>query len=147
MALTTFKAVVKKKEGLMVEGSVRGFKVIVDEPEDLGGTNKAMNPVELLLCSLGSCQTILAASFAPKFNIKLEEFWVELEGDLDPDGFQGLADVRPGYSNIRYNFHIKSNASEDNVRKLVDLIEKRCPVKDTLANMVKLDNAKYTIEK
>lgn len=146
MALRTFKAIVRRKEGLMIEGEARGFKVIIDEPEDLGGTNKGMNPVELLLCSLGSCQSILAASFAPKFTIELQEFWVEVEGDLDPDGFMGLSDVRPGYSNIRFNFHIKSGASEDNIRKLVDLIEKRCPVADTLANIVKIDKAKYTIE-
>jgi len=147
MAITTFKATVRKKEGLRVEGEARGFKVIIDEPEELGGTNQGMNPVELVLCSLGSCQTILAASFAEKSKVDLEDFWVDVEGELDPDGFMGLSDVRPGYSNIRFHFHIKSNSPEENIKKFVELIEKRCPIADTLANLVQVDKAKYTIEK
>ncbi|MBV7275960.1 OsmC family protein [Clostridium thailandense] len=147
MSLCTFKATVRKKEGLKVEGESRGFKVIADEPESLGGTNTGMNPVEMLLCSLGACQTIVAASFAKKLRVELEDFWVDLEGDLDTDGFMGVSDVRPGYSNIRFNFHIKSNSPEKNIKELVELIEKRCPVGDTLANLVKLENAKITIEK
>ncbi|MBE6829194.1 MAG: OsmC family peroxiredoxin, partial [Ruminococcaceae bacterium] len=54
--LTTFKAVAKKSpEGLKVETNARGFKIVLDEPEDLGGTNTGMNPVEAILCSLGAC--------------------------------------------------------------------------------------------
>lgn len=65
MAIETFKAVSRKlPEGLAVESEVRGFKIILDEPKELGGTNKGMNPVEALLCALGSCQTIVAAAFA-----------------------------------------------------------------------------------
>jgi uncharacterized OsmC-like protein len=41
------------------EGGARGFKVAVDEPKQLGGTDRAMNLVELLLCSLGGCMSIL----------------------------------------------------------------------------------------
>lgn len=147
MAIVNFKATATKKEGVKVEVESRGFKVTIDEPESLGGTNTGMNPVELLLCSLGACQTIIAASFAEKLGVELEGFWVDLEGDLDTDGFMGLSDVRPGYSNIRFNFHIKSNSSEKNINKLVELIEKRCPVGDTVANVVKLEAPKITIEK
>lgn len=56
MAVETFKAVSKKlPEGLAVESEVRGFKMVLDEPKEMGGTNKGMNPVEALLCALGSC--------------------------------------------------------------------------------------------
>ena len=63
--LTTFKADVKKLPGgLQVEANARGFKILLDEPADLGGTDKGMNPVEAVLCALGACQTICAAAFA-----------------------------------------------------------------------------------
>ncbi len=103
MAVETFKAVSKKlPEGLAVESEVRGFKMVLDEPKELGGTNKGMNPVEALLCALGSCQTIVASVFAKANGINLQDFWVELEGDIDLDGFMGKSDVRPGFLEIRF---------------------------------------------
>ena len=50
--LTTFKADVKKLPGgLQVEANTRGFKILLDEPADLGGTDKGMNPVEAVSVS------------------------------------------------------------------------------------------------
>ncbi|MEA4827493.1 MAG: OsmC family protein [Clostridium sp.] len=147
MPLTTFKAIARKKEGLSVETEARGFKITLDEPEELGGTNTGMNPVEVLLCGLGACQTIVASAFADEFGIDLQDFWVELEGDLDTDGFLGLADVRPGYSHVRFNMHIKSSSPEDKIEEFVEFIEKRCPVGDSLGKGVKLERTKITMEK
>jgi uncharacterized OsmC-like protein len=85
-------------EGEARRGEARGFKVAVDEPKELGGTDIAMNPVELLLCSLGGCMSICAAAFARGCGVELEGFRVELEGDLDPDSFMGKTrNVRSGY--------------------------------------------------
>lgn len=147
MALTTIKAIARQKKGLAVIGEARNFKIDIDEPENLGGTNTGMNPAELVLCALGGCETIVAASFAEKNGINLEDFWVELEGDIDTDGFMGLSDVRPGYQSIRYNIHIKSDASEEKIKEFVDFILKRCPIKDTIENIVKLEKPKITLEK
>lgn len=147
MALTTFKAVARKKEGLAVIGEARDFKVNIDEPVSMGGSDTGMNPVEMILCALGGCQAICASAFAGKMGIDLEDFWVDLEGDIDLDGFMGLSDVRPGYQNIRFNMHIKSSASEEKIKEFVKFIEKTCPVGDTLGKGVKLEEAKITIEK
>ncbi|ABY91553.1 OsmC family protein [Thermoanaerobacter brockii subsp. lactiethylicus] len=139
MAIETFKAVSRKlPEGLAVESEVRGFKIILDEPKELGGTNKGMNPVEALLCALGSCQTIVAAAFAQAKGINLQGFWVELEGDLDTDGFMGKAGVRPGFQEIRFKMHIKTDAPKEKVEEFAKFIENTCPVGDSLANPVKL---------
>jgi len=133
MPIVTFKANATWKSGMVVEGEARGFKVMVDEPKELGGTNTAMNPVEMLLCSLGGCMGIVASAFAPMCGVELKGFSVELEGDLDPDGFMGKnPNVRKGFSEIRYKMHIISDSPEENIKKLYHLIEERCPVKDTL---------------
>ncbi|MFA6941536.1 MAG: OsmC family protein [Clostridiaceae bacterium] len=147
MALTTFKATTRKKEGLACIGEARDFKLNIDEPVAIGGSDTGMNPVEMLLCSLGGCQTICASAFAGKMGIKLEDFWVELEGDIDLDGFKGKPGVRPGYQNIRFNMHIKSDASEEKVKEFVEFIERTCPIGDSLMKGVKLEEAKITIEK
>ena len=138
--LTTFKATAKKTEtGLQVESEARGFKITLDEPKSLGGTDTGMNPVEGILCSLGACQSIVCAAFARYKRFKYEEFWVELEGDLDPDGFTGKnPDVRNGFQEIRFSFHFKTDEPQEKIDEFADFIESRCPVGDNLGNGVKL---------
>jgi len=133
MALATFKAISKSLDGLAVENTVRDFKVIMDEPPSLGGADTGMNPVEGLLAALGSCQVIVANAFAKANGVDLQDFWVELEGDLDPDGFlMGKPGVRNGFQEIRFTMHIKSNSPAEKVEEFQKFIESRCPVGDTL---------------
>ena len=134
MAVETFKAVsIKGDGGLSVVNETRGFKIIMDEPESLGGTNTGMNPVEGLLVSLGSCLAIVGMAFAKSHGIDLQDIRVETEGDLDPAGFlQGKEGVRPGYQAIRFTVYIKSDSPEDKLNEFYKFMESRCPVGDTL---------------
>lgn len=146
--LHTFKATGKKlPEGMQVETQSRNFKVIIDEPADLGGTDVAMNPVEALLGALAACQAIVAAAFAEAKGVSFEEFTVNVEGDIDLDGFMGLSDVRPGYQEIRYEMHFKTNESQAKMEEFADFIEKTCPVGDSIGNGVKLVNAGVVLNK
>lgn len=134
MAKTTFKADVKLMgKGTYCEGTSRNFTVGIDEPKELGGTDKAMNPVEMLLNALGGCMTICATAFAKQCGVKLKGCNVEVEGDLDPDGFLGKnPNVANGFTEIRYNIIIDSPSPQENIDKLIELIEERCPVGNTL---------------
>lgn len=146
MAVKTSHAKVDWKGGVVAEGTARGFKVTVDEPLDDGGTDTAMNPVEMLLCSLGGCMSIVASMFAPKFRVELKGFSIELEGDLDPDGFLGKnPNVRKGFQDIRYKMNIVSDSPEENIKKLHKFIQEHCPVKDTLTGVPV--NGAYVVQK
>lgn len=140
MAIHTFKATATLKEKVLVETESRGHKVMVDEPASLGGTDTAMNPVELLLSALGSCQSIVARTYAEKFDIDLKNFRVELEGDIDLDGFFDKGDVRPGYSEISSTFYIDTDAPKEKVEEFVTFLEEHCPVGDTIQNLVNLSS-------
>lgn len=148
MAVETFHAVSRKLSGgLAVENQVREFKLIMDEPESLGGSDTGMNPVEALLCALGSCQAIVAAAFAQAHKVDLQDFWVELEGDLDPDGFLlGKSGVRNGFQEIRVTMHFKSDSPSDKLEEYRKFIESRCPVGDTLVNGTKVVSRSIVIE-
>lgn len=112
--------------------------MILDEPEELGGTDTGMNPVEAVICALGGCQAIAAAAFAEGEGFEFEEFYVEIEGDLDPAGFMGDESIRPGYQEIRYKMHFKTNETQERAEEFAKFIEKRCPVGDCLTNGVKM---------
>ncbi|MCQ6563182.1 OsmC family protein [Paenibacillus mendelii] len=146
MAVETFKASAHLQEGVVVKVQSRNFELTIDEPKSLGGTDTGMNPVEALLGSLGACQSIVARVYARKFDIRLEDFRVEVEGDIDLDGFFDKSDVRRGYSDIRYTFHIKTDAPKERVEEFVAYLEKQCPVGDTIAAPVNMKLSGIVIE-
>lgn len=146
MANQVFKSVASLKTGMKVECSARNHRIIMDEPKNLGGTDTGMNPVEGLLSSLGACKCIVARAFAKVHNIDLQDFRVELEGDLDPDGFTGInKDAKIGFSAIRSKVYIKSSSSKEDLEKFVAFIDRTCPVADTLVNSPDL-STELTIE-
>lgn len=139
MAIQVFKSTTKLTEGMKVECKSRNHTVYMDEPVDLGGTDVAMNPVEAILCALGSCKCIVARCFAKVHGVDIIDFKVELEGDLDPDGFMGLnKDAKIGFTEIRSMIHIESNSPKEKIEEFVKFIDSTCPVADTLSNSPKL---------
>ena len=121
--------------GMVVESRVRGFRIIADEPVNHGGTDMGMNPVEMLLCALGSCQCITARFFANKLGIELQEYRLELESDNDPKGFirgQEASGIRPGLQEIRMKVHVRAAASREKIEELLAIVENRCPVGDSV---------------
>jgi len=138
MAIQQFKAQAQLEQGVKVTVKARSFTLAIDEPKELGGTDTGMNPIEALLGSLAACQAIVARVYAKQFDVELDDFRVEVEGDLDLDGFFGKAPVRPGYSEIRYDFHIQSSSPQANIDKLIQHLQNHCPVGDSLAQPVKL---------
>ncbi|WP_341281190.1 OsmC family protein [Paenibacillus sp. FSL H8-0537] len=142
----TFKATAHLQDGVRVKATARQFELTIDEPKSLGGTDTGMNPVEALLASLGACQSIVARVYAPKFDVKLDDFQVEVEGELDLDGFFNKSEVRPGYSDIRYTFKIKTDSPKEKVEAFVRFLESKCPVGDTIANPVHMKLEQIIIE-
>lgn len=141
MGVEVFKGTAESIEGLKVKCNSRDFEFILDEPKELGGTNKGMNPVEALLCSLGACKCIVAKCFAKAKKVNLKSIRVEVEGDLDPDGFMGKnPDVKIGLQNIRSNYFIESDSPKEDIEKFVEFIDKTCPVADSLENSPNLSS-------
>lgn len=139
MPAKTFRASTRLLDGMQVENTVRHFTLRMDEPKHFGGTDTGMNPVEAILAALGSCLTIVAAAFAESEGIDLQDFWIELEGDLDPSGFlRGAEGVRTGFNEIRFIPHIKTSSPVEDVEKFMAFMKSRCPVCDNLMNNTKV---------
>lgn len=54
---------VKHLKGSKFEILCRSHRIITDQPESEGGTDKGMTPVELLIASIASCTAYFAAIF------------------------------------------------------------------------------------
>ena len=113
------------------------FILDADEPRVLLGTDFGPNPVEYVLAALAGCLTSSLVYHGAARGIAIEEVESHLEGDLDLRGFLGLSeDVRNGYENIRVTFKIKADATEEQLRQLVQLAQKRSPVFDIVSHPV-----------
>jgi uncharacterized OsmC-like protein len=146
MSRVVFEAQTALVEGVRCTGSVRNFApIVVDEPPELGGTDKGANPVELVLVALGTCQEIMYAAMAAMMGIQLDEVKVSLKGTLDLKGLFGMDPaIPPGYQKIAYETTLKSPAPEETLRKLVEAVESHCPVLDTLVRPIEV-TGKVTI--
>lgn len=143
----TFTAKSHLVDKLLTNVTVRKFNFNVDEPKELGGTDIAPNPVELVLASLATCQEIAYAAFAAYLGIKLEEVNVKVNGGLDLRGFFAIDEnVVPGFQSIEYETEIKSVEPKEKIEQLVALVESHCPVLDTLQRPIKI-NGKVNIKK
>jgi uncharacterized OsmC-like protein len=112
----------------------------VDEPEVLGGTDVAANPVQLILASLGACQAITYQFWAARLDIALEGIEARVEGDLDLRGFFGLDDtVRPGFTRIRLFVTLRGPEAPERYDELVVAVNQHCPVLDIVANPVSIE--------
>lgn len=128
--MSTYKVkATKTTTGMQVSAGARGFEVTFDEP---GSTNTGMNPVEILLASFGACQAITATELARKRNFDLRAFWVEVEGDLGREDVTD-DDNRYKFTEIRYQPHIRSDESDEDIKQFLADVARKCPVENTLA--------------
>jgi uncharacterized OsmC-like protein len=117
----------------------RRFWIMTDDPDVLGGVDSAPTPAETLVAALAGCLTSGIASNAALFDVPLDEIDIDMEADMDFRGLLGHdKSVRNGFSDIRYTVTIKSPAPEDKVRRCKETIDRKSPVRDTLANPVRI---------
>lgn len=134
--ITKFVANLSAKEGLQISSTIRTHRLEIDEPKDLGGTDKGPNPVELVLAALGSCQEIVLKFYGQKLGVDVKSVETTVEGDLDLGGFLGVPNVRPGFQKITASTKLIAKGDPDKIRELLRIAEERCPVLDIIKNGV-----------
>jgi uncharacterized OsmC-like protein len=122
------------KPGLECEIADGKWKLTVGMSEKWGGTNAGPDPGVLGRGSLGSCLAIGYAVWAARLGVPIDALEVVIEGDYDSRGELGIADeVPPGYLQVRYLVTVTSPASEEDVRRVLDLADKHSPYLDVHA--------------
>ena len=114
----------------------RNFEIVVDEPEALGGTDVAPNPVEYVLAAFAGCLNVMGHLVAQEMGIELKNLKIEMEGDLNPAKLFGKCDKeRAGYKNIIVKLIPETEADDSSLEKWLHEVECRCPVSDNLQNI------------
>ena len=103
-------------EGFGIGGEVvrRRFSIDIDEPLELGGSNRFANPQEHLIAALNACMTVGYVAQCAVRGITLESLAIETEGEIDLRGFLGIDPAVPqGYENLSYTVRIKGNGTRE----------------------------------
>jgi uncharacterized OsmC-like protein len=104
-----------------------------------GGDGLSACSADMLLEALVGCAGVTLRAVATALGIELRGATIEAEGDLDFRGTLGVSkDVPVGFKQIRLNFDLDTDASEEQLATLVRLTERYCVVYQTLSHPAKI---------
>ncbi|MCA1842563.1 MAG: OsmC family protein [Actinobacteria bacterium] len=125
----SFVAVTEWTDGSQARTTARSFTIETDEPAPLGGTDKAIDPMELLLAAVGTCLQIGWVTHANKRGVDFRSLRIETKGDYDLSGYLGIdPQIPPGYLNITYSVEVDTDADPAILEEIRAAAEKGSPV-------------------
>ena len=135
MSMINFKINAKSESPTRTIVSARNFKMVIDEPEHLGGDDQGANPVEYLLGALSGCLNVVGHMVAKEMGFDFKGMEIDIEGGLNPAKFLGKpSNERTGYQYINVKIRPNTEMDEDTLKKWVKTVEERCPVSDNIRN-------------
>jgi len=117
------------------------FEMIIDEPENMDGTNMGPSPIQVLLMSLAGCINITGHQVARQNGMKLNGMKLKIEGTMNPCSFIGCSyEERAGFQNINIKVEPDfENAKPEEIKSWLKETENRCPVTDNIREFTKIN--------
>jgi uncharacterized OsmC-like protein len=108
-----------------------------DEPVALLGADTGPSPSETLLHAMANCASVTTSYHSAARGVPLDAFNVNLQGDMDLQGFADLDDnVTPGYRTIRAKVRIKAGGQASDIAKLLEFATSHSPMCDSVSRPV-----------
>ena len=133
-ALITLSAQGRIGEGLSCKVETGKALVVAGLHPATGGNGQSACSGDMLLEALVACAGVTLNAVATALGIELRDASLKAEGDLDFRGTLGVSkEVPVGFQNIRLEFTLDTDASEEQLAALLRLTERYCVVYQTLA--------------
>lgn len=112
-----------------------GATLHMDASPDMGGLNKGMRPMQIVLTALGGCSVIDVISILKKQKQDLKDIRVTVTGERE--------NVAPSpYTDANVHFTLYGKLDEEKVQKAVTLsVEKYCSVAESLKPQTKITHS------
>lgn len=121
-------------DGARARTTARSFTIETDEPSPLGGTDQAVDPMELILASVGTCLTIGWVTHAARRGIDFRDLRIDVNGEYDLRGYLGIDDTRPGFGAITYTVHVDTDGDDATLEEIRKAAEAGSPMVDNTQN-------------
>ena len=119
---------------------VRDFELIVDQPANMESTDLGPRPSEYVLAALAACHEVTYRLYADAMDIPLANVSVSVTGVSDAKGFFSLDEqTSAGFSEIYGTINIDSPASDEDIERLRQAVNRHCPVLDDIRRPVSVD--------
>ncbi len=140
--MATKKAIVQNIKGVTFVGKAdSNHWVVMDGPEEFGGSNAGTRPKELVLIALGGCTGSDVASILRKKKVNFKNFYINIEAEVAEEHPQVYTKI-----NLEYVLEGKSINPED-VERAIELSKtKYCSVSFMLKNSVVITHTYKIIE-
>ena len=109
----------------------RNFKIIIDEPPELGGTDHGANPVEYLLASYAGCLNVMGHLIAGELGFKLNKLEIEVNGNSLTE--------RAGFKKIQVRLIPHAENKPELLKIWLQEVENRCPINDNLGSITPIE--------
>jgi uncharacterized OsmC-like protein len=134
-ALVTLRAKGRLGEGVSCKIETGKALVSAGLHPATGGSGTSACSGDMLLEALVACAGVTLNAVATALGIELRDASLQAEGDLDFRGTLGVSKEAPvGFQNIRLQFTLDTDASEEQLATLLKLTERYCVVYQTLAH-------------
>src|SRR5919108_4153012 len=135
---TDAAATAVREEGLRFRVEGPKGDVITDMSKTVGGGATAPTPGWLVRAALASCDATAVAMEAAREGVELTDLTVTVESESDFRGALGVDDaIDPGPSAVRVRIQLSApNATEDQLREIVQRAESRSPVQDAIVREI-----------
>ena len=132
-ALITLRAQGRAGEGVSCSIETGKGLVVAGLHPATGGTGLQACSGDMLLEALVACAGVTLNAVATALGIELREAVLKAEGDLDFRGTLGVSkEVPVGFQNVRLQFLLDTDATEEQLATLLRLTERYCVVYQTL---------------
>jgi uncharacterized OsmC-like protein len=139
-AVVTLKARGALDEGISCKVETGRAIAIAGLHPATGGSGHELCSGDMLLEALVACAGVTLRAVATAYGIDVKSGSVEAEGDLDFRGTLGVDKEAPvGFRSIRVTFHLDTDASKENLDKLLATTERYCVVLQTLRKGVQAE--------
>ena len=110
-----------------------GRKIETDGSPEIGGGNKAMRPMQLMLAGAGSCSSIDIISILKKQKQNLKDLQVEVTAEREQGKIPSL------FTDIHMHYTFYGDVAEEKAKRAIDLsIDKYCSVVKILEKTAKI---------
>jgi putative redox protein len=118
------------KGDMLFESKIGDHSVLIDVPESMGGDDRAPQPPQLFIASLGSCIGAFVAQYCEKNGIDDEGMVVDISFDK--------ADDPTRLVNLRATVKLPNGDCGARVRA-IERVAQHCPVHSTISTMEGLE--------
>jgi uncharacterized OsmC-like protein len=138
-ALVTLHAQGRIGEGITCKIETGKARVEAGLHPATGGDGLSACSADMLLEALVGCAGVTLRAVATALGVPLRRATVHAEGDLDFRGTLGVSkDVPVGFRQIRLEFDLDTDASDQQIATLIRLTERYCVVYQTLSHPAKI---------